>query len=296
MTRRAASDGPLQHHYYCPFKKILCFLLVLPTATVALSRSRSSNVPPLPSDPEGVIRQAAMAVQNAFCNDGVHRQTIRLPLSESMYSQKEESFVADRAIGWQGGPQETYRFLSPMAKQLLQQVDKNNNSGLTPKVQEQVLLDFDGSSLLNAVSPMGALKDSLALLQPNTDSYYSDYIQQLEEQFSDTPGKAKRLLLLVNPAWRYDSSSWGYFMQAKRAQTQILDRYPTTFALDQFIMRGYKMSLLKVWPYDWCVYCTSLSPSNKNGPAEPRLLGTYPERPEYNKMEQLLRKQQQKQQ
>jgi hypothetical protein len=114
MTHRAASDGLLQHHYYCPYKKILWFLLVLPTATVAFSWS-SSNVPPLHSDPEEVIRQAAMAVQNAFCNDGVHRQTIRLPLSESMYSQKEESFVADRAIGWQGGPQETYRFLSPMA-------------------------------------------------------------------------------------------------------------------------------------------------------------------------------------
>ena len=233
-----------------------------------------------------MVRQAASAVQTAFADDNIHRQTIRLPLSDTMYGGKEESFVADRAIEWQGGPQETYRFLSPMAQQLLRQVsNEDNTSGLTPKVQEQVLLDFDGSSLLNAESPMGPLFDGLALLQPNTDQYYFDLIGQMEDQFSDTPGKAKRLFLLINPAWRY-ASSWGLF-QAKRAKERILDRYETTFALDQFIMKGNKMSLLKAWPFDWCVYWTPL-PRPGRPPMDPKLLGTFPERPEYSEMEKLL--------
>eukprot|EP00980_Cylindrotheca_fusiformis_P009330 scaffold2047_cov129-Cylindrotheca_fusiformis.AAC.9 len=244
----------------------------------------------LPTDPENMVKLASVAVQRAFSEGDIHRQTLRLALSESMYSGKEESFVADRAIGWQGGPAETYRYLSPMASTLLRQVSAgsdDNTSGLTPKIQEQVLLDFDGSSLLNAQSPMGALNDSLAILQPNTDTYYMDLIRELEDEFSDTPGKAKRLLLLVNPAWR-DASSWG-FLQSNKAQKQILDRYETTFALDQFIMRGQKISLLKAWPTDWSVYWTPLEGKRKTVEA-PRLLGTFVDRPEYTELERLLAK------
>ena len=183
--------------------KVLCF-------SSTPSNNGEKNVPLLPTDPDSMVRQAASSVQSALVDDKIHRQTIRLPLSETMYGGKEESFVADRAIGWQGGPQETYRFLSPMAQQLLRQVSstrEGDTSGLTPKIGEQILLDFDGSALLNAESPMGALYDSLALLQPNTDSYYLDLIAKMEDEFSDTRNKAKRLFLLINPAWR-DASSW----------------------------------------------------------------------------------------
>lgn len=236
-----------------------------------------------------MIRQAASAFHSAWKNDHIHRQTIRIALSETMYGDKEESFVADRAIGWQGGPQETNRFLLPIAQQVLRQVslnDEENTSGMTTKVQEQVLLNFDGSALLNGESPMGALYDSLALLQPNTDQYYSKIIRQMEEEFSDSPGKAKRLFLLVNPAWR-DASSWG-FLQHKKAKEQILDRYETTFALDQFIMKGNKISVLKQWPYDWCIYWTPLPQPGSSSSPSPKLLGTFPERPEYQAMEGLL--------
>lgn len=247
-----------------------------------------------------MIQQAAVAIQAAMIeqpqtpddrNDNmiINRQTIRLALSESMYSSKEESFVADRAVGWQGGPQETYRYLLPLVEQLLRQVStaQDNTSGLTAKVQAQVLLDFDGSALVNGISPMGPKQDSLALLQPNTDKYYINLLQQMEDTFSDTPGKEKRLFLVINPAWK-SASSFGFF-QAKQAQTQILDRYPVTYALDQFIIKGNKVSLLKCWPHDWCVYWNPLpQPGAKNDAAEPQLLGHFANRPEYAVVEKLL--------
>ena len=253
----------------------------------------AATVPKLPNNPEAVARQASTSIQRAFLEAGIHRQTVRLPLSESMYAGKEESFVADRAIGWQGDPQETYRFLSPMAESVLRQISLNDDksSGLTPKIQEQTLLDFDGSALLNSQSPMGALYDSLALVQPNTDNYYMELIEKLENEFSDTPGKAKRLFLLINPAWKDDPSSWGIF-QSKKAKEKILDRYETTFALDQFIVKGNKISLYKSYPYDWAVYWTQLQPSGaKQGDASrnsPTLLGSMPKRPTYLEVEKML--------
>lgn len=217
-----------------------------------------------------------------------------------MYGTKEESFVADRALGWQGGPTETYRYLSPMAGQLLKDVVSSSKdsggfdgSGLAPKLQEQILLDFDGSSLLNAQSPMGPARDGIGLVQPNTDQFYMDQIKNLENDFSDTPGKAKRLILLINPSWRdNDTSAWGFF-QRKAATDQILDRYPTTYAIDQFIVRGNKLSLLRVWPCDWCVYYTPLQQQKQQDGgsattvAVSRLLGTFSERPTYAQIESL---------
>ena len=268
----------------------------LSVETSASTRDAALPPPFLPNDPDEMIRQASAAIARAFQNN-LHRQTIRLPLSESMYGQTEESFVADRVIGWQGGPQETYRYLSPMAEQLLKSAvmtknTESDNSGLPPKLEEQVLLDFDGSSLLNAQSPLGAVHDGIAIVQPTTDQYYMDQIKQLEKTFSDTPDtKAKRLFLLINPAWKYDASSWGFF-QKKFAQQQILERYPTTYAIDQFIVKGQKISLLKVWPSDWCAYVKPLPPpksqNTENDSPPPLLLGTFTERPVYAQLEALV--------
>jgi len=276
-------------------------MILLLTALVINSAVALSSLPLLPESPQAMIRQAVSAITSASKADDedddampINRQTIRLALSESMYSSKEESFVADRAIGWQGGPQETYRYLLPLTQQLLREISAkdDNTSGLSPKVQEQILLDFDGSSMLSAESPMGPKYDSIALIQPNTDQYYANLIQQMEDTFSDTPGKAKRLFLIVNPSWK-EASSWGFF-QAKQAQTNILDRYPVTYALDQFIIKGLKISLLKCWPHDWCVYWTPLpqpGSSSRNSDrniTEAKLLGHFQARPEYMTVEKLI--------
>lgn len=126
------------------------------------------------------------------------------------------------------------------------------------------------------------------MLQPNTDRYYLETIATIEEQFSNTPGKAQRLFVLVNPAWR-DKSSWG-FWDSRKAQEMILDRYETTFAMDQFVMRGNKVSLLKVWPHDWSVFWTPLRYSQQGDDEDTRaqLLGTFQDRPDYQQMDQLL--------
>jgi hypothetical protein len=148
----------LRLHLHHETKFPLYFLLLLWATRV--SGFSVNDAPLLPMGSDALLRQASSAVRTAM-DDGIHRQWIRLPLSESMYSEKEESFVADRAIGWQGGPQETFRFISPLAHQLLQDISYDDGTGLTPKVQEQILLDFDGSSLLNAISPLGPLLGNL---------------------------------------------------------------------------------------------------------------------------------------
>ena len=271
-----------------------------PSFALAFSSSAPPPTPPLqplpknlPSNPNDVVRQAAISITKAY-ECGIYLQTIRLPLSEIIYGNKEEGFVADRAIGWQGGPMETYRYLSPLVSNLLPRIKTfNNTAGLNVKVSEQILLDFDGSSLQTSEHPAGALYDVQALLQPNTDGYYTKIIQTIEEQFCNTNksgGKniirPNRLFLLVNPSWR-DKSSWGIF-GAKRAQELILNRYETTYACDQFIVGGRQISLLKCWSSDWGLYVANDNKNVMSTPAE--LIATYATRPEYKDIDATLKK------
>ena len=170
-----------------------------------------------------------------------------------------------------------------MVTSLLKQIKTTDNTGgLTIKVSEQILLDFDGSSLQTAEHPAGALYDIQALLQPNTDGYYLKTIETIERQFSNTEGKAKRLFLIINPAWR-DKSSWGVF-GAKRAQELILDRYETTYAVDQFVARGRKVSLLKCYQEDWIMFV-----GDQNNPTVPaEFVAAFKERPEYKEVDAAL--------
>jgi len=71
------------------------------------------------------------------------------------------------------------------------------------------------------------------------------------------------------------------FFGGQRAQTQILDRYPTTFAIDQFVVKGEQMSRLLVYPDDWRVFVKQL---NKDA----KYLGSFQEKPDYDQMEALL--------
>lgn len=247
-----------------------------------------------------MVSQAAAAVRRAFSESSVNHQVVQLPLSEAIYGDREEGFVADRAIGWQGGAQETYRFLQPLASDLLKLIDAQPG-GLPPRVNKQALLDFDGTSLLTAESAAGPLADVQAILQPNTDRYYLDLINRVEAEFSDTPGKPQRLLLLVNPAWR-DRSSFGFFDGAA-AQKLVFDRYETTYALSQFVVRGEKLSLLRAWPHPWHVFLTVLGEEATveesrlvdvriDGCGQARLLGTFESRPAYKLIEELVRESQ----
>lgn len=251
----------------------------------SLSSTPPTQSPILPSNPNDVIRQAANSISRAYLQHNITLQTIRLPLTESMYSSKEEGYVADRAIGWQGGPQETYRYLSPLVSSLLKRIEMtevDNTGGLAIKVSEQILLDFDGSALQTSEHPAGALYDIQAILQPNTDGYYLDTIDNIQQQFSNTEGKPKRLFLLVNPAWR-DKSSWGFF-GGKRAQELILDRYTTTYAIDNFIVRGRKVSLLKCYGEDWVMFV-----ANEEDPSLPgEMIASFVSRPEYKDIDAAL--------
>ena len=267
--------------------RIACLLIAtyhLFNVVAAFPSSTSSFEPILPRNSEDVIRQAAKSISIAY-EYGRNLQSIRLPLSESMYVHTEEGFVADRAIGWQGGPQETLRYLSPIVSNLLKLIRMTDNTGrLVVKVSEQILLDFDGSSLQTSVHPAGALYDIQALLQPNTDEYYMKTIESIEQQFSNTEGKAKRLFLLINPAWR-DKSSWGFF-GGKKAQELILDRYETTYAVDQFVVRGRKVSFLKCYQDDWMMFVGSENDPNLAA----TFVATFRDRPKYDEIDATLLK------
>ena len=179
-------------------------------------------------------------------------------------------------------------------------------------------MDFDGSCLLTSEHPAGPIYDVQALLQPNTDKYYSKLIKQIEEQFSDTPTKQQRLFLLFNPSWR-NKDSWGIF-ESTKAQKDILDRYDVTYCVDQFVVRGIQMSLLKEYNQPWSIFITPM-PYNKNNKQnksktistatsttknndlavqqqqqqqqqssqqQPQLIGTFPQRPSYQELDTLL--------
>jgi hypothetical protein len=84
---------------------------------------------------------------------------------------------------------------------------------------------------------------------------------------------------LINPAWR-DKSSWGFF-GANRAQELILDRYETTYAVDQFVVRGRRVSLLKCYQEDWRMFMGGESESSLSA----EWVETFCDRPEYKEID-----------
>ena len=76
---------------------VICFISQYVTAFSTSSSSKQTPI--LPSNASDLINQASAAISKAYLEDGINLQTIRLPVTESMYRDKEEGFVADRAIG-----------------------------------------------------------------------------------------------------------------------------------------------------------------------------------------------------
>ena len=91
-------------NYYHDIWLSLLFLVVANGWCLYPVLAFSSSAPPpviFPNSQNAMIRQAAAAISSALLNDALNLQQIRLPLSEAMYGQSEEGFVADRAIGCQ---------------------------------------------------------------------------------------------------------------------------------------------------------------------------------------------------
>ena len=87
---------------------------------------------------------------------------------------------------------------------------------------------------------------------------------------------------------------WGVF-DGRDAQRLVLDRYTTSYALDQFVVRGRKLSLLRAYPNDWSVFTTSLEGTEAaddarlDGAGNALSLGTFAERPSYQQLDALCR-------
>lgn len=236
--------------------------------------------------PETVDDQVALAkqaVEKAY-QDGLTRQVVRFALLP------EGEFLNQNDRQWPGGASQMYREAAgPMARELLRVVKTSepDQQGLAkqPTVKSQDVWDFDGSALITAEAANGPAHDVQALVQPNTDTKYTNDIRDIGKAMKD------RLFLLVNPFWR-DVESWGFNILApngkKLAQEVIFDGgFQESFVLLQKSVRGEDCVAMKVYPYDWQLYAYCESdywPHTQ----EVIYLGSTPEEPKASEFAALL--------
>lgn len=204
------------------------------------ARGRSLQVPITRDD---MVWQASQAVERAYRDGHLKRQTVRFALLES-----EEQPIRDAADNlWPGGAQQMARQAGkPTTRELLSRLRRESS------LKEQDVWDFDGSALLTAEAKAGPTEDVQALVFPNTDVKYIRDIEAIDEAMGD------RLFLLVNPFWR-NVESWGFNLLApgakKKAQEVIFENgYEETYVCMRFSVRGEDCVAIKAYPYDWQIF------------------------------------------
>jgi len=204
----------------------------------------------LPETADDQVLQARGAVERAY-RDGISRQIVRMAL----IPEGEVLNQGDRQ--WPGGAKQMYREAAgPLTRELLRLVRTTEDPDAFPKpptVKSQDIWDFDGSANVWAEAESGPKQDVRALVQPNTDTKYTNDIDAIDQAMKG------RLFLIVNPFWK-DVESWGFNLLApnakKHAQEVIFDRcgFQETYVLLQKSVRGEDCVALKAYPYDWQVY------------------------------------------
>lgn len=203
----------------------------------------------VPSRPEDMVAQAALAVERAY-QAGITRQTVRLALVNPPDQSCKE------LNQWPGGAPQMYReSAKPLTHELLKNIRLSKEQKMkiqAPNVTDQDIWDFDGSGLFTSRAQEGAAHDVQALVFANTDVKYINDIQKIDEAMKD------RLFLLVNPFWR-NIDSWGINILApgakKKAQKVIFDKgYDETYVFLRFSARSEECVAIKAYPYDWQIF------------------------------------------
>lgn len=200
----------------------------------------------LPVTADDMIAQAASAIERAYRDGGLKRQTVRLALVKEGQGFEELN-------QWPGGAQQMYREAGkPLSMELIRRLRVSRDQLLPPTVKDQDIWDFDGSALITSHAQEGAKFDTQALVFANTDVKYTNDIEQIDQVMGD------RLFLLINPFWR-NIDSWGINLLApgakKKAQEIIFNKgYEETYVFLRFSARGEECAAIKAYPYDWQVF------------------------------------------
>jgi Domain of unknown function (DUF1995) len=228
----------------------------------------------VPTSIDDMIQQAARAMERAFHDGGLTRQTVRLALVKY---DKFTSFLDEEQ--WPGGAEQMYREAAkPLTYDLLRELRLSKDQIRPLTVSDQDIWDFDGSGLITgrgqSTEQQGgpAASDDVvqSLVFANTDEKYINDIEKIDAAM----GK-DRLFCLVNPFWR-GIESWGINILApnakKRAQQVIFDndnnsnnrkKFDETYVFLRFACRGEDCVAIKAYPYDWQIFAY-LENNNEN--------------------------------
>lgn len=220
------------------------------------------------------------AVQRAQ-EAGIARQRIRILVPrEGNLRPPDET--------WQGGIMELYFAITPVVQDFLRALAPRL-AGVPARLVEQRLdsSGVDGESLWMAQA--GDAKDDVSVLvQPSVET------ASAIEQVCESAGS--RLVLMVNPQYRETDDTLDYiaksggvfgkvatFLGGKGAFVQRLAElgFQDTFSLQQYVIRGTEVKYYKSYPSDWQIFVTG-------DDDEPIFLGSSPERPDYNRIDEVL--------
>ena len=200
----------------------------------------------VPVTRDDMIAQASGAIERAYRDGHMKRQTVRLALVK-----EDQGFI--ELNQWPGGAQQMYREAAkPITRELMSRLRVSPDQLLPPKVKDQDIWDFDGSALFSSEAQEGPEFDVQALVFPNTDVKYINDIGTIDETMGD------RLFLLVNPFWR-NLDSWGIDILApgakKKAEETIFKKgYDETYVFLRFSARGEECVAIKAYPYHWQIF------------------------------------------
>jgi len=231
-----------------------------------------------------MIQDCADAIGRAQAA-GINRHKIRLMLPGGELASWGSLCPVDES--WEGGIMQLFGVCSPLVRQLLRKVSKND---LSPQLAEQRLDEsgVDGISLWTAQCQK-ARDDLYAFVQPSTET-----VEALK-QVCNSAGP--RSVMIVNPQWRETKDGYdlagekpGLFGQignflggtaGARKEVEELG-FKDVYLLQEYTVNGDACRILKSYPNpNWQAYIIQ-------DESEPFLLGEQPGRPTYQEVAKML--------
>lgn len=255
---------------------------------LASTTTESSATVAIPTTPPATAEEqcatAAMAVRLAS-EAGVTNQRLRFLLP----SPRIKALIAPDE-SWEGGIMQLYGAISPLVRDLVKKLSPVAG-GVPARLREQRLdvSGVDGEGLWTSECASAA-DDVSALVQPS-----SEQLSNIQAICKSANG---RLVLMVNPQYRdsddtmdFIASKGGLFgsmasyLGGKAKFVQALDDlgFETTFAYEQYVIRGSEMKYLFVFGQKWQIFIT-------DDDGEALRIGESVSRPDYNSIDAFLEK------
>ena len=226
------------------------------STTLASTTTDSTTTVPIPTKVPATAEEqcaiAASAVRLAS-EAGVSNQRLRFLLP----SPRIDALIAPDE-SWEGGIMQLYGAISPLVRDLVKKLSPPAG-GVPARLKEQRLdiSGVDGEGLWTSECASAA-DDVSALVQPS-----SEQLSNIQAICKSANG---RLVLMVNPQYRdsddtmdFIASKGGFFgsmatfLGGKAKFVQALDDlgFETTFALEQYVIRGSEMKYMFIYGQKW---------------------------------------------